>query len=278
MRRASLCATLIALAVTTPALAGEPPITSTVFLADRQATADIALTGPAAGMNWLSPDNEISRLRLQGFWFRTAQMESEANIGQLQLTGQAVSDTNPGTDNRPDTLALQYTGPGFTIEPTWKLRGSSHGGQASVVELIQINNTSRTAPLVISFFQYSNFVLSIGAAPADTSQIHGTVNNTATQSGNVGFLSETVVTPSPSRWSAGDANTLLNQLNDGSSTTLDNATLFGPGNAAWAYQWDFTIPAGGSVLISKTKQLVPTPGAALPLAAGLVLIGRRRRR
>jgi hypothetical protein len=276
MRRASLCATLIALALAAPALAGDPA-PQNVFLDDRSASASIALSGPGAGMNGLSPDGEVSRLRLQGFWFRTASMENEANIGQLQLTGLAVTDTNPGTDNRPDTLALQYTGPGFTIEPTWKLRGSNHGGQASVVELIQINNTSRTAPLVISFFQYSHFLLSFGAAPSDVSQIQGTVNNTATQSGNVGFLSETVVTPSPSRWSAGDANALLNQLNDGSITTLDNSTLFGPGNAAWAYQWDFIIPAGGSVLISKTKQLVPTPGAAALLGlGGLVLVRRRR--
>ncbi|MDB6109574.1 MAG: hypothetical protein JWR69_1324, partial [Pedosphaera sp.] len=55
----------------------------------------------------------------------------------------------------------------------------------------------------------------------------------------------------------------------------------GPGNVTWALQWDLTIAAGGTALISKDKYLeiiVPEPSTfaltGLGLAAFLLL--RRR--
>lgn len=276
MLRAALCASL-SLGITAAAFAGDPPPGVGATLFDRGATAGISLSGSAGGMNFLSTDGQTSKLRLQGFWFRTAGMDREFNICTLALTGFFASDTNSFTDNRPDTLAAQFSGPGFNIQPTWTLRGGNAGsGRADILELIAINNTGQT-PLVISFFQFSNFVLSTQAGPFDHVEIVGGAHNTAQQSGNAGFLSETVVTPAPSRYSAGDANALLALLENNSVDNLDNNAAFGPGNAAWAYQWDFVIPVGGTVLISKDKSLIPTPGATALLAAGGLVAMRRRR-
>lgn len=275
MHRAALCASL-SLGISATAFAGDPP-PNNGLLFDRGASAVISLTGSTGGMNFLSTDGQTSKLRLQGFWFRTAGMDREFNIATLALTGFFSSDTNSFTDIRHDTLALQYSGLGFNIQPTWTLRGGNAGsGRADVLELIAINNTGQT-PLVISFFQYSNFVLSTQAGPFDFAQIVGGQHNTAQQQGNAGFLSETVVTPAPTRYSAGDANALLALLENNSVDNLDNNAAFGPGNAAWAYQWDLVIPVGGTVLISKDKSLIPTPGASALLAVGGLVAMRRRR-
>jgi hypothetical protein len=71
----------------------------------------------------------------------------------------------------------------------------------------------------------------------------------------------------------------LDSLNDGLPTTL-NGNL-GPmtGEVAWALEWDFTLPAGGSYLISqdKTLTLVPEPVTLALVGLGLAAVFCRRR-
>lgn len=248
-------------------------------LFDRSASATIHLSGPAAGMTALRPDGEISRLRYQSFWFRTPGMDNEANVGTLGLAGFQSTDTNPFVDDNVDTASALYAGGGFTIETVWQLRGGPFGSdRADVGETITITNTDLTAGLVISFFQYSNFILSNGQVPADVLTISGAGNNTATQFGDAGFVSETVVTPAPTFYKAGNAAALLALLTNGSVDNMDNTgSPAGPGDVAWIYQWNFNIPLGGSVIISKDKSVVPTPGAIALMGLGGLIAGRRRR-
>lgn len=221
--------------------------------------------------------NGIDNLFLQGFWFRTAGMSREFNIGTLALTGSALVDTNSFVDARPDTLSLQYTGQGVTIEPTWHLRGSQGNSfHSDIAETITIHNTGRTA-LEIAFFQYSDFDLG-GTSTDQLVRFGGSGNNTAHQE-DVGFaLSETVVTPAPSRWQVDSFPVVVNFLEDGNLDNLNNnAGPIGPGDLTWAYQWDFVIPAGGSVVISKTKSVIPAPGSLALLVLGGIVAGTRRR-
>lgn len=265
----------VCLVLASSAMASDP----VAFLFDRSASATIHMTGPAAGMIDLRPDGEINRLRYQSFWFRTPGMENEANVGTLGLLGLQTTDTNPFVDPSADTASALYSSGSFTIETVWQLRGGPLGSdRADVGETITITNTQVTAGLVISFFQYSNFILSDGQVPADVLTISGAGNNTASQFGNAGFVSETVVTPAPSFYKAGDAAALLALLTNGSVDNMDNTgSPAGPGDVAWIYQWNFNIPLGGSVIISKDKSIVPTPGAVALLSLGGLIAGRRRR-
>lgn len=262
------------MAMTAGAMAAASANAAVVQLFDGNATATVDTD---VGMrDWAV--NGIDNLFLQGFWFRTAGMNREFNVGTLPLTGQFAVDTNPFVDNRPDMLSLQYTGSGFTIEPTWQLRGSVGGSfHSDLAETITIHNTGRTT-LAITFFQYSDFDLG-GTVLDQLVRFNGAGNNTAHQEDAGGFaMSETVVTPAPSRWQVDSFPVVVNALEDGAVTDLNNnAGPIGPGDLTWAYQWDFVIPEGGSVVISKTKSLVPTPGSLALLALSGFVAGRRRR-
>lgn len=247
-------------------------------LHDRNTSVNVNDAGTNAGMTDFVVDG-VDNLFLQGFWFRTAGMNNEANVGTLALTGTSVTDTNPFVDNRPDTLALQYAGPGFMIEPSWTVRGGSQGSfTGDVLETIIIRNIMTAGPLVISFFQYSDFDLN-GSINDTSVEILGPLFNTARQSDGAASLSETVVTPQPTRWQVDNFPNTVNMLNDGVVDNLNNnAGPIGPGDLTWAFQWDFVIPSGGSVSISKDKRVVvPGPGTLGLLALAPVALLRRRR-
>ncbi len=265
----------LALSVTAGAtMAGDPAI----FLNDRTARATINPIGSTAGMNVFGVDNGPNRLVNQSFWFRTSFMDREQNVGTLPAQWGST-DTNPFVDNRPDTASVTYSGQSFSIEVSWQLRGGLVGsGRGDVGETIVISNENE-APTTISFFQFSNWQLTDGEVQQDTLTIHGANFNTASQSGVSAFVSETVVSPQPSGFAVGNAGLLLAELQDANADSFDLAgsTLAGPGNVGWIYQWNFTIPVGGSVTITKDKSLVPAPGAIALMGLGGLAMTRRRR-
>lgn len=243
-------------------------------LEDRNSTTTIQ-DASTAGMNSWQVDG-VNQMFQQWFWFRYAGDASERGINTLALTGSAVSDTNPFVDNRPDRLRLQYTdaGTGLQIAPSWTLRGGTAGsGNAGVNEEIRITNNGQTR-IQLSFFQYSDFDIN-GTAGGDSVVITG--GNTAEQFDGVYGSAETVVTPAPFAYQAGNWPSIINSLTDGAVTNLNNNA--GPvlGDCSWAFQWEFDIAPGDSVLISKVKNITPAPGALALLGLGGLIAGRRRR-
>jgi len=94
------------------------------------------------------------------------------------------------------------------------------------------------------------------------------------------IVSDTVTTPGADHGEAGIYAATLAKLNDGLATDLNDAVgPVGPGNVTWTFQWDFNIPGGGTVIISKDKLLVvPEPSPLFLVATGLVGYGLLRRR
>lgn len=277
-----LISTVTALSLSAAAQAGLPTF---INLADANSAARIDVGGTAAGMsNWLVDD--VDRLALQGFWYRTGDMTREENIGTLGVVNAISTDTNPFSDNRQDTASIRYVGQNgasggsFFIDTSWTIRGSTNGsGRADISEQIVITNNSTFLPLTISFFQYADFDLGTAQTPTidQSVAILGANRNTASQVGAL-LLNETIVTPAPTRWSASSQALLAAALTDNAITNLDNVTNFaGPADLAWGFQWDFVIQPGLSVVITKDKSLVPTPGAAALLGLGGLIAARRRR-
>lgn len=268
-----MCTKLVIGVAAIAALAGQA---SAVIhtLTDRNSVVNIDDASQSGMSDWIVDGTD--HLFQQWFWFRVGNAP-EASIDTLALTGTLITDTNGFDDPGLDTLSLRYTSPGsFEIQPTFTLRGTPAGsGRSDIAESIVITNLG-TVPLTMSFFQYSDFDLN-GSSGGDTLEIPGLLFNTAQQSEGATTFSETVVSPQPTRYEAALFPSIVSRLNDGVADDLGN--IGGPisGDTTWGFQWDFTIPVGQGVTISKDKTITPAPGALVLLGMGGLLVSRRRR-
>lgn len=245
-------------------------------LQDRNSTANFNI-GAQSGQNGWNVDG-IDHMFQQWFWYRAGNDGSEHSIDTLVPLASQITDTNHFIDPRPDTLDAVWmdSASRFDLELTVQLRGGTAGSNRSDLgEQIFIFNKTN-APLPFTFFQYVDLDLNNTITDLSVQILNG---ERAEQIDGIFGVSETVVTPLPSRYEANFFSTTRDSLNDNAVTNLNNnAGLLGPGDLTWAFQWNFVIPAGGSVLISKDKSLIPAPGAATVLALGGLVLARRRRR
>lgn len=262
------------LAAGTVLVLGASAFGGTLTIRDRNALADVDPDSTAGMYNW-EVDGTDSLFQ-QWFWVRPDGASFETPLNGLTLTGTALSDTNPFEDPASDTLSMQYQGFGLRVTTTFQLRGSTPGsGTSTIGEQIRITNIS-TFTQTISFFQYNDFDLR-DTAGGDTVQIFS--GNTAIQTDGSVDMAEVAATPAPTAYQVGTFPTILNSLQDGAVTTLNNfAGPIGPGDATWAFQWTVTLNPGQELLISKNKFVqVPGPGS-LALAGLAGLVGLRRKR
>lgn len=253
-----------------------------ITLEDQNATATFDTSTDAGLFEWVV--DGVDHMHKQWFWFRVGNGGGEAPISSLDHDDTIgvdlkVSDGNLNPGN--DRLVARYRDPGddFFVVVDFVLGGGSDGsGRADLTEVISIFNTSNQT-LNFHFFEYVDFDLNETIGDDTIVILNG---NTARQTDPVVTVSETVVTPQPSRFEAAVFDSTLLSLNDGNPTTLNNqAGPLADVDATWAFQWDMSIPAGGSFLISKDKLLIAIPEPAtiglLGLAGGLILARRRRK-
>ncbi len=263
-------AVLAALATATFAHAGEGEFDT--LLADGNSTAGFNDQGQ---ISWIV--DGVEQLFDQQFYFRRSSDTREYVLGDggLGNIGSFVTDTNPFRDDRDDAFGNLYADQsGLEIETVFTLRGGNAGsGRADLAESITIRNTGLQT-ISLSFFQYVDFDLG-GDASDDTGWI---VNgNTVRQEDAEFSVAEVVVTPAPMAWSVSDYPLLDDALNDDDIDNLDNNS-HADGDIAWAFQWNITLDAGDSFIISKDKSIVPAPGAIALLGLSAALVTPRRRR
>lgn len=228
--------------------------------------------------NW-SVDG-TNQLRQQWFWYRTGNTGAGHRLNSLaQSSAPTVLDTNG--DGKNDYVSLNYQGNGFTVNVQYLLTGGTNGSGASdISETIKIKNTTN-APLPFSFAHYADYNLG-GTGLHDSVVMTG--GNTAKQTDARGDLAETVFSPKPSEYSAGTYSALRTGLDSGSAFPLNGSTASYNTDAAYATEWDKTIPAHGTEVIGADEQVSaiasvpePTSAAAFFGAGGLLLMRTRRR-
>ncbi|MDB6113004.1 MAG: hypothetical protein JWR69_4754 [Pedosphaera sp.] len=230
--------------------------------------------GTQAGMSQWAVDGQ-NQLHQQWFWF---------GIGNGPEA--AINTISAATVTTPDarTLYTTYANLQLSIEVDYSLTGGFAGsGSSHIGEVIRIQNLSSSS-LSLHFFQYSDFDLA-GTPGNDTLQLglngQGRFYDAFQSEGTLAFH-ETVVTPGANHGEAALFGQTLGELNDLTQTTLNNSLgPVGPGNATWALQWDLTIAAGGTALISKDKtiEIAPEPSTFVLTGLGLlacVLLKRRQ--
>ena len=252
---------------------------ASIMLRDANSIAQFDLASARGLHSWTVDGNEY--MYQQWFWYRLGPNGPESSIDTLTLDDEPVlTDMNHDPDRYVDTLYARYLGAGFTVELWFILAGGAEGsGVSGLGEIIRITNTG-SQNLDFHFFQYADFNLSDNN---DTLEITGgdatIAGNTAHQTAPDVMVAETVVTPRPSRHQVGLDGEILALLDDAGPTVLDNDRGPVTGDAAWGFEWDRVIRPGGTVLISKGKNITPEPATLALMGGGavMVLIARRRR-
>jgi len=226
--------------------------------------------GSQAGVyNWSV--GGVNQLYQQWFWYRVGSSGPESSIDTISPVTETSSGANKAT--------LTYANSTISVKTAYTLLAPGNG-TATMSEQITVMNTSGQSQ-DYHFFQYSDFDL--GASPAGQSvQFYNngsSVYYEVIQTGAMGSVVETANAPgaSSSEVQAGYYPALLNALNDGAATTLNNSLSAGPGDVDYAYEWDATLAPGTSLLISKLIS-VPEPSSLALIASGMVALAWLKRR
>ncbi len=228
-------------------------------------------SGPGGVNNWKI--DGVDQLNLQWFYYRVGNVGPEYPIESINGT--------PTVSSGSRSLTVTYANSSYSVRTLYSLSGGNVGSGTSYLdETITINNTS-ASPLNFHFFQYSDFNIGgvTGGQSVQFFQNPSGLSYYNIQSGGSRSVNETV-TPA-SHFEAALYNQTLASLTDGSPTTLNDNLSAGPGNVTFAYQWDFTLAAGGSFQIQKLIGVVPEPSSMALVSSGLLglaLFGRQRKK
>ena len=273
----SLARRLAATIVAASAASASPASATLVTLENFNAVAEFATESndaPATKGLYSWKVDGVEHISQQWFWYRAGETGGERPIDSLTPM-QAVTLDVDGTPGQ-DALLLRYRDAAATFEVSVRYTltgGATNSGGASLEEVLRVVNLTEN-PFDFTIFQYVDFDLN-GTADDDAVSLSGTPINTALQVDPFAEISETVVTPPPTRYEIGEfgiAGSLKERLNDGLPTTLSGA--LGPltnADATWAFEWDFQLAPRGSYLISKNKSLRGT--VAVPEPKPLLLVG-----
>ncbi|MGA2443136.1 MAG: hypothetical protein ABSH08_19460 [Tepidisphaeraceae bacterium] len=258
--------------------AARPCDAANIVLTDGNSAVTIDPIGPAGVENWSI--NGQNQLHQEWFWVRTGSTGGQASIDTLSAPSTTLYDTNGNGLN--DTAMITYgSSHGLLIKVTYGLSGGTVGSETSdLSETIQISNDG-TSSQTYHFFEYADFNLG-NSTSGQAVTISGA--NTATDLGN-GWRAQTVVSPASSEYEANVFPNLLNRISSSTTAyTLSDASTSTVGDGEWGFEWDMTLGAGSSYVISGDQNAIqnitaiPEPVSGRIAVLGLIALGLQRRR
>lgn len=226
-------------------------------------------SGGLGGMDAWNVDG-VDHLFEQWFWYRTGTDTREYRLDSL---------TQSITLQTGRLLELSHAGTGFSIDTLYVLTGGTAGSNFSdIAETIRIRNTG-TSSITMSFYQYSDFDLGGTIPDSSVDLVNANLWRQTDIAGGLA-LNEASSIPTASASEANYFAATRTALDDSDIDILNGTTSAGPGDLTWAWQWNVTIGAGGSFIISKDKQIqpIPAPGAVVLAMMGMSLVGWAKRR
>ncbi len=266
-----------AVAIVLPILCASAPVAGQILtLANQNSVAQVNAGSQAGLFNWQV--DGVNQIYQEWFWYALGPPGGSTPPASIDTISPAVL-----AQTVPSAGTISYGSPLFNLSVGYSLNGGTPGsGQSDLGEQIQINNnTTNTLPFI--FYEYSDFDLNntIGGQTVTMSKAPFFGYNGAYQNlGNLA-MSETVVARMANESEAANEFSTLAKLNNGAVPVVLNNNSNATGAVTWALEWDLNIAPGGSVLISKDKDLsiVPEPSSLMLVAAGLggLCLLRRRR-
>jgi hypothetical protein len=236
-------------------------------------------TSSQTGMNsWVINGQNV--LSQQWFWFRASTNGPTTGLqSSIDTLGAPVNNLLA-----PNYLQSTYSGnPNFSLQVVYSLvGGTASSGASDLSEQIKIQNLT-SGVLNFNFFQYANFATGPGGDLVQLSQnARGLYNEALVTSGAITISEDvdTALSPGANEGSAAQYDNTLFNLNNTPGLVLDDVPSSGPGGTnTWAFEWDKSIAAGGSLIISKDLNVVvPEPGTLAVAFMGLAGIGIMCRR
>jgi hypothetical protein len=225
----------------------------------------------------------VNQLNLQSLYYSVGS-GPVASIYTIAPWSTPTIETNLGKTeiSLEETYANATIGVGTLYVLTSGRLGS---GKATLGQTLTINNPSATAQ-VFHFYQYSDFDLGgvTGGQYVQFSDNGSGHYYQVVQKGPGEILTGLITAVN------GGSNTMSEVqaglwdgnkfgLGSGGAVTLDNTLAAGPGNVVYAYEWEATLAAGSSIIISETQTVVPEPSSMALVASGMFAVAlfcRRR--
>lgn len=231
----------------------------------------------ASGMTLWTVDNR-SILDQQSFWIGIGS----ANWSVSPISSILTSAGTPTVNGPATSLTSTYQTGSLQIQAVYSLVGGAPGsGTADLGEQFIIQNNGNT-PVSFHFYQYANF-LNVSAVDL-TRNSRGLYNEAFVTGPNFTITEgvDTGISPGANHGETEGPGVTLGHLTSGTPglTLADN--MSSTGQNSWAFQWNPTIAAGGTFIISKDinvsgVQPAPEPATWSLVSLGLIGVGFLRR-
>ena len=244
---------------------GSPASAQIVTLTSGNSSSQIDLGSQAGMFNWTI--DGVNVLNQQTFFSRTIPGG----------TGASISPYSSFTQPNASSVTATYTSASFNVTTVYSLVGQAPGsGGADITEQIKIQNNT-AASLPFNFFQFANFV---GNGNVELGQnSHGFFNEAFITGGGLVVTEnlDTGISPGADVGAIGDPATILAQITGSPGYTPGGPDL---GQGAWVLEWERTIGANSSLIISKDLNAIgvvsPEPPAWSLVSMGLFALGALR--